>query len=96
MTVTPDRNDSDLERITAGTRRQYAEQSLLWTEPSTRFQDEYLQRIWNLANDVIVLEEALSTALNDLKSANDALDIQRRRLEDIVEIATGPTDRFEK
>lgn len=92
--IIPDR--SDLERITAGTRKQYAEQSLLWTAPSTRSEDEHLQRIWNLANDVIVLEDALNAALQDLKNATDAFDLQCRRLDAIEEIVTGPTDKFER
>lgn len=79
-------------KITAGTRRQYAEQSLLWTEPSTRTADEYLQRIWNLANDVIVLEAALNNALAEIESVRDARDLHRSRLEAIVEIATGSVD----
>jgi hypothetical protein len=56
--------------IQNGTRYQYAEQSLQW-EASGRTEDQYLQRVWNLANDVRIL-------YRDLSAAEDALAVAVR------------------
>lgn len=82
-------------KITAGTRRQYAEQSLLWTQPSTRSEDEYLQRIWNLANDVIVLEAALRTVIEERDAALEAVVGLCRNLDAIEEIVEAAKARLE-
>lgn len=79
-----------MAEITAGKRGGYASRSLEWTAPSTRSEDEYLQRIYNLANDVLALEEELAQRDRELADSEKACDVQTRRLKAIEMVIAHP------
>lgn len=65
-------------RITIGTRRQYAEQSLQWKNDEGRTEDQHLQRIWNLANDTLALIDYIHALVAERDDANYEMEQLRQ------------------
>lgn len=77
------------QKTNVGSRRAYAEQSLQWQEPSSRMRDEYLQRIWSLANDVIALEKEVESLTVARDEAQAGRKILQDRLDYVAQIIAG-------